>query len=423
MNQDVQVVDGRFEVLVNFGADGTVFDDTDYRWLQVEVRPGASAGSFDVLTPRQRIVPAPASHFALKAASLRDTVELSDQGLTLRRSGGTEEASLSLGSPGASGEGAGALFLRSGDGLLTGELRESTVVDGGWLRLYQASGFTYAEIEPDVSIGGGGYFRVTRDSGNSTGFEVDGNNGNGGTSVRMLGDVSPMVFDTSQPGNESVRLPNNAVGSAELLNEAGASETENSNAVTLTPNFGTNDVIESVTIDCPGSGVVLVLETFETTVQHTTGFSSSINFGISDSVSTLVGNSDIELRIPSTTATNTYDYPLTVHQVYGVDAGSNTFYLIGDQNDTSSTTSVLDTQLTAVYLPTEYGNVARSAGRGNRPETPDAATPVRGPKTGAEVRAERDRAINAVLERQRRELDAMRARVAELERSAGNTRE
>ncbi len=52
---DVMVSDGRFTVQLDFG---DVFDGTAL-WLEVAVRPGASAGPYTALSPRQALTPAP----------------------------------------------------------------------------------------------------------------------------------------------------------------------------------------------------------------------------------------------------------------------------------------------------------------------------------------------------------------------------
>ncbi|NIP23834.1 MAG: hypothetical protein GWN67_03570, partial [Phycisphaerae bacterium] len=46
---DIDVIDGYFTVVLDFGA---VFDG-DARWLEIAVRPGASVGAYDTLSPRQ----------------------------------------------------------------------------------------------------------------------------------------------------------------------------------------------------------------------------------------------------------------------------------------------------------------------------------------------------------------------------------
>jgi hypothetical protein len=53
--EDVPVANGLFTAKIDLG---DVFDGGD-RWLQISVRPGASTGSFTVLSPRQQLTPCP----------------------------------------------------------------------------------------------------------------------------------------------------------------------------------------------------------------------------------------------------------------------------------------------------------------------------------------------------------------------------
>lgn len=53
---DLPVVDGYFQVTLDFGQ--SAFGGGE-RWLQINVRPGASAGAYTPLTPRQELTPSP----------------------------------------------------------------------------------------------------------------------------------------------------------------------------------------------------------------------------------------------------------------------------------------------------------------------------------------------------------------------------
>ena len=62
---DVTVTAGLFTVTLNFG---DVFHGSQY-YLEVQVRPGASAGAYTILTPREAISAVPNASFAAEAAS------------------------------------------------------------------------------------------------------------------------------------------------------------------------------------------------------------------------------------------------------------------------------------------------------------------------------------------------------------------
>lgn len=63
---DVPVTGGLFAVTLDFGAAAFTGGE---RWLQIEVRPGASTGAFVTLTPRQRLTAAPYAVHSTTAAS------------------------------------------------------------------------------------------------------------------------------------------------------------------------------------------------------------------------------------------------------------------------------------------------------------------------------------------------------------------
>ena len=60
---DIDVIDGYFTVALDFGS---VFDG-DARWLEIAVRPGASIGAYDTLSPRQETTPTPYAIYAQTA--------------------------------------------------------------------------------------------------------------------------------------------------------------------------------------------------------------------------------------------------------------------------------------------------------------------------------------------------------------------
>jgi len=62
---DVVVTNGLFAVEINFGVNA--FNGYD-RWLEIRVRPGTQTGAYTILTPRQKINPAPYAIYSSKSA-------------------------------------------------------------------------------------------------------------------------------------------------------------------------------------------------------------------------------------------------------------------------------------------------------------------------------------------------------------------
>lgn len=436
---NVQVVDGLFTVTVNFGGSGLLFDG-DRRWLQVSVRP-AGSGSYTALSPAQEITAAPHATYS-SFAGIAQVAETAMLDLTdaynngsiidatsgpvqiLKSNGGLfDPAYLRIGSSLGSAAG-GHLEITSSNGntaILANALGSS---NSGNLQVFDALDDPMISAQMDVSSGGGGYLNVYRrnDTGSTPGsfigFQVDGNFGGlESTHVTIRGDASTMFFQTHLTGDASVQIPADSISATELLNEPGVAETANSGSTVLTPAGASIDVITSATITCPTSGYVLVIATGEVSVSHVGavggvgGITSTANFGVSNSSVSLPSNLDVELRLENDLFTGTYDFPVTVHGVFAANAGSNTFYFLGDQNSTGHSITVLDSQVSCIFIPTAYGTAALQA-----PPMPDMAAPRLGGLTAQDVQAEQEAAILANEVRVDRELAEMRARIEEMER-------
>ena len=216
-------------------------------------------------------------------------------------------------------------------------------------------------------------------------------------------------------GDNKVQFPVDAINASETKDEAGVASTA-SGSVSLTAVGATIDNITSATISCPTNGYVLAIGTIEASVGHVFGIDSAINFGVSDVSQTYSTSQDIELRIDANMPVGNYDYPVTVHGVFPVNAGNRTFYLVGDQNSTGHSVTAFDPTLSLIFVPTNYGSVS-----GSRTEpggfVPDFASPAQaGGLTPEQVMAEQTHSASANQARVDAELAAMRERMARLER-------
>jgi hypothetical protein len=113
-NAAVSVTNGLFTVNLDFGAG--VFTGPD-RWLEVGVRSNGQAVAFTLLTPRQRVTPAPYALFAPNAA-----IAATANGLA---AGTVSAAQFNT----ASGPGAGQVLAYNGSGLLW---TNASAVAAGW---------------------------------------------------------------------------------------------------------------------------------------------------------------------------------------------------------------------------------------------------------------------------------------------------
>lgn len=398
----VEVIDGLFEAYVDFGLSGSVFDSDESRWLSIRVVPTAG-GTPAVLSPRQRITPAPLANYALRSGtSLQDAYDngktifrsLSDGPVNILAETGIL-ARLNLGSAGGT-DGAGRLYM------------------------YSEAGANMFNFEPDVSGGGGAFALFARNEIGTTGMFIDGNaQGSESTAVSIFGVDRNIFLTTSLPGDDSVRLPSDAINSTEIFNEAGVAENQSNTTIALTNVSATIDVVASVTIDCPAAGYVFVIATSELQVSHVTGSTSSINLGVSNSMTSIPGNGDVETFINSAAVSGQYDHAVTVHSVFSAVAGSNTFYLLGDKNNTTGSGIVLDSQLSAIYIPTAYGTAALNSGPANQ----DDFSQINAPMSELDVLREQDKSQRDNIARQQREIDAMKIQMQQLIEQTNRTLE
>lgn len=430
---NVEVVDGLFTVTVNFGGSGLLFDG-DRRWLQVSVRP-AGVGTYTALSPAQEITAAPHATYSSFAGianvaetSMTDLTEAYNNGSILDATAGPvaiQKSNGGLFNPatlriGALGGGAGGrLEITSSNGNTAVRAEANGSNNGGNLQVFNATGNAVISSQFDVSTNGGGFFSLFRRNsggpGSAVGFQVDGNfAGTESTQVTVRGEANTMFLQTHLNGDDAVILDNDAINATEMLNEPGIAFRASSGGATLTPDAATIDIIDQRTINCPTSGYVLVIASAEADISHTNFSTTNANFGVSNNSGSLPGGQDVELLLGNTLPGGSYDFPITVHSVFSVNAGNNTFYFLGDQNSSTGVFDMNDVALTCLFIPTAYGTISAPAtwdGPGL-----DQPGQFYGGLTPEQSLAEIDQSIIDNEQRVQAELDQMRARIEQLER-------
>lgn len=432
---NIPVDDGYVQTPVNFGGVGVLFTG-ERRWLDISVRP-AGAGSYTSLG-RVELTATPYSSFALNA-EIADFAEFSgttlddayENGSTIDADTGRVSiintdttfgtfAELELGGPGSR---QGLLQMNNFAGIRTLEAGSSN--PGGYVHGFGATGDTIWQMAADNSSFGGGLGLIYRRTGagsggggTSIGFTLEGNFA-GTEKPRFTMSNDPMepviVLSLDSTGDSTVRFPNNAINALETKDEAGIASNVSTPEFTLSTSASTIDNIASATIACPTDGFVLAIATAEASFGHSGGQRTNAEFGISDTPNTRSGSQDIELRIDSGQASGQYDFPVTVHGVFPVNAGSRTFYFVGDRNS-GGTVSVLDSTLSLIFVPTSYGIVepSRTEPGGGMP---DSLMPQQyGGLTPDQILRERQEAELVNSQRLERELDAMKRQIARIER-------
>lgn len=399
---DIEVVDGLLECFVDFGPGTDLFRSDEYRWIDVRVRPH-TGGPYSILFPRQRLAPTPVANYAIKAGTTLNDAYQSGNIISMDSAAGLFEIH-------SSDVLNAGIRLRSEFGALRAAMSHSNF-GGGSFDAYSPSSDLVAVLRYDASPGGGGSLGLASNGQGLNGIQLDGNGtGTEHPRLRFFNGLVPFDLNSHVTGDPSVIIPNDSINATEILNEVGAAEVADSSGTVLTEGLAAIDVLNSVTISAPADGYVLVLASAEFTVSHISGTSSSINIGVSSSPVSFANNTDLELNVPSGAPNGIYEYPITTHAIFPASQGLNTYYFLADKNYLNGGVQVLDRQLSAIYIPTAYGSLARQPGQ----DIPDEYAPMNAPMRALDILREQNAALQANADRQQRELDAMKFQVQQL---------
>ena len=122
------------------------------------------------------------------------------------------------------------------------------------------------------------------------------------------------------------------------------------------------NTLTSRSITVPSSGYVIALGGTEAQIDHASGLRSNAHFGISTSASALDSYSVFQLD--STMPSGRHVFPIAVHGIYPVTAGTHTYYFLSRHTTANTGTrntasfSTFDIKLTLIFVPESYGTVA-----------------------------------------------------------------
>jgi hypothetical protein len=251
------------------------------------------------------------------------------------------------------------LLLDNGNDQNSLELRADVNGDGAAAYWYEKSGPLMLFIEPDVD-GAGGFLGVFSDlSSFVSGLFIDGNTGSGNPSLSLWSTAGSMAgINLTNSGDAAVLLPDDAIGSQEILDEPGIAS--NSNTL-VTLNTAAMIDIATVTITIPAAGYVVVDGNCWAQVYNTTGYNGA-DFQIdqvaggsyTDPYRMTVGYSqwfNLQGQSYSVNATRTY---------YFGSSGAYTFRLEGRSYNAGGGAIVeaRNAHIRATYYPRSYGPVS-----------------------------------------------------------------
>ena len=229
----------------------------------------------------------------------------------------------------------------------------------------------YVYMEKDISGEGAGYLMV-KGSGGDPAFIVDGNYLNADFPVvDIVGPTQAIVFSAGSTGNASVLLPNNAIKSPEIANEAGVGSYINQTGYEITAPAGQLTYLGSRAMFAPSTGYVLVIASAEVQIHHAASVVDRMVFGITDNCTSLYASSKISLQLPGAVPAGFYYLPVTVHGLFPVDSGTTTFCFMVDNESGSYSKTVENITISELFVPTAYTTVIQPAAP-NQPLDPEA---------------------------------------------------
>lgn len=411
--------------LIQLGQDDAgvfSFNDLDFgtgvfngqaRWIEVSVR--RLGEPFVALTPRQPVNPTPyAIHAQTSGTTLQQAYENAPTvnvtpGIPLRVVG-----QLQSGSP--TSNGVFQLFQQNAGTPVIQMANNSA--QGGSIRIRDEQAADVIFLEADFH-GTGGFLRILGDGGELL-FDGDkGAGSNTGSLFSITGPGSSLSFDTSKTGNEALVLPPNSVGPDEIFAGTGfASNFRLGNVAVASSNQNNPTTIISRSITVPAPGHVIVLATCNVDVVRNASVLGTLIMGVSDASNSMPGRHRTLIQLPGTAfVSGRYFFTGVSHGVFEVDEPGQYTYYFNASSSGFGSPGISNPNLTLIYVPTVYGDVAQSAG----PESGGNA-PYLMPLSREDILVEQLAEQHRALEQLRAEQAQLREQMERLRRAVDASR-
>lgn len=342
--------------------DERAFGGAD-RWLELTVWEETvaangvlDAGESAFALPRQPIVAAPTATYATRSADGLD--DAFRNGRVIRNDGqlpAVVEGPLHVGAVDTSGS------LTVYDSAVAGPIAQigGFGPEGGFARIIDENGASLVTVEPDLA-GNGAFMQL---AGDAAFLRWDGDVGGGPNSGGQLivqGAASSTAIRPYLSGDDSVALPDDAVSSAERLDEPGIASTSTNVSGSLEVP-ATYAAIRTASITAPADGFVIATADVQVRRDDSGGsLRTEIEYGISTSPTSVPFTEVYRYTIASDTLGDFLGIPLGAHSVFPVAAGQHTFHLVMRSNIEGYPMEHTNGRLTLMYVPTAYGPVNAS---------------------------------------------------------------
>jgi hypothetical protein len=423
----VVIKDGLFQVLLGSVTplSESVFNGSK-RWLGVQLQGGSAPTEFIPMVSvayAYRSVKSDTASYAFSSGGTSGG-GWTDDGTTVRLSTITDSVGIGTSDPALRLDITGG--LRATDSVQTNKLvlgKSSTTTgamnmyssltslpivqlfgssNGGTVQVRDEAGNSSAYLKSSTEPGG--LLSIARNAAGTSGFYVDGNTGAEEPKVSVLGSSRSVILDMSESGDSSVMLPYSSISNTEMLNEAGIANTKHSGTTVTLDN--TIKTIASRKMSFPTSGYALVIATAYLDFWHIAGTFDQFRFAVSDVAGSIPTDQNYYKDYPAAWDTFNFQDFFTIHGYFSVEAGTQTFYLLGSGAGTSPW--VGDCNLTVAFFPTWYGSILK-AGEANSPEQEqeqvDAASTARMQAQIDQLRKEFDAKLKVIEDEMKKQLD------------------
>ena len=222
------------------------------------------------------------------------------------------------------------------------------------------------------------------------------------------------VFDGGASGNASVVLPEDAIGSYEILNEPGVSSATEGGGADFT---GSMQYVGLRSLSPPSDGYVLAIGTVQVAIEHPGGgVSSTVRLGLTDTYPSYPSNQDCYVKVPGDAPAGDYHHTVTVHGLFPMVGGQTKSFYFYANRLSGSNGYYRNVQLTLLFVPTTYGTVEPMGAPAAGPEDESAIEQRIGVGGGAGHQADTEAVAVESTDETSRLIRELMDRVEELER-------